>query len=218
MAKTTVRELESLTAEDHGKTIREDGNLLGKVISRQKGVSVSFYYRFKWDGKLKDYACGTWAKNGNKSRTLSEIRSEHRRASQQVADGIDPTSAKKAAKIEAQASISAIIAEAERHAAENKTFADLFDEWLRDGVSRQDDNAELQRSFKKDVLPAIGKKPLCTLTEKDLLAALRAVRARGLNRTVVILYNDIGQMLRWAEKRKPWRSLGFVRKVLPHAT
>lgn len=207
MAKTTVRELESLTAEDHGKTIREDGNLLGKVISRQKGVSVSFYYRFKWDGKLKDYACGTWAKNGNKSRTLSEIRSEHRRASQQVADGIDPTSAKKAAKIEAQASISAIIAEAERHAAENKTFADLFDEWLRDGVSRQDDNAELQRSFKKDVLPAIGKKPLCTLTEKDLLAALRAVRARGLNRTVVILYNDIGQMLRWAEKRKPWRSL-----------
>lgn len=33
------------------------------------------------------------------------------------------------------------------------------------------------------------------------------MKARGLNRTVVIRSNDIGQMLRWAEKRKPWRSL-----------
>lgn len=207
MAKITVKELEALTAEDHGKTIRDDGNLIGKVVARQKGVSVSFYYRFKWDGKFKDFACGTWAKNGGKSKALSDIRSEHKRAQQQVAGGIDPTSAKKASRIEAQAAIAATIAESERQATENKTVEELFYEWLRDGVSRQNDNAELHRSFKKDVLPAIGKKPLRTLTEKDLLAILRAVRARGLNRTVVILYNDLGQMLRWAEKRKPWRSL-----------
>ncbi|WP_370526693.1 tyrosine-type recombinase/integrase [Pantoea sp. Tr-811] len=199
--------MESLTAEDNGKTLRDDGNLIGKVIARQKGVSVSFYYRFKWDGKFKDFACGTWAKTGSKSKSLSDIRSEHRNASRKVAEGLDPTSAKKAEKIEAQTAIAATIAEAERLAAENKTFENLFDEWLRDGVSRQDNNAELRRSFKKDILPVIGKRPLRSLTEKDLLAVLRAVRTRGLNRTVVILYNDIGQMLRWAEKRKPWRSL-----------
>ncbi len=67
--------------------------------------------------------------------------------------------------------------------------------------------AELTRSFKKDVLPLIGKKPLRHLTEKDLLAVLRSVKARGQNRTVVIRNNDIGQMLRWGEKRKPWRGL-----------
>ncbi|EZP05717.1 hypothetical protein V555_01859 [Pseudomonas aeruginosa BWH054] len=86
-------------------------------------------------------------------------------------------------------------------------MADLFDEWIRDGVSRQDGNAELIRSFKKDVLPLIGKKPLRSLTEKDLLTVLRTVKARGLNRTVVIRSKDIGQMLRWGEKRKPWRTL-----------
>ncbi len=86
-------------------------------------------------------------------------------------------------------------------------MADLFDEWIRDGVSRQDGNAELIRSFKKDVLPLIGKKPLRSLTEKDLLTVLRSVKARGLNRTVVIRSKDIGQMLRWGEKRKPWRTL-----------
>ena len=66
---------------------------------------------------------------------------------------------------------------------------------------------ELRRSFTKDVLPIIGKKPLRDLTEKDLLAVLRAIKSRGLNRAVVIRSKDIGQMLRWAEKRKPWRSL-----------
>lgn len=86
-------------------------------------------------------------------------------------------------------------------------MADLFDEWIRDGVSRQDGNTELIRSFKKDVLPLIGKKPLRSLTEKDLLTVLRSVKARGLNRTVVIRSKDIGQMLRWGEKRKPWRTL-----------
>jgi len=78
---------------------------------------------------------------------------------------------------------------------------------MRDGVSRLDGNAELRRSFSKDVLPAIGDKPLRTITEKDLLGVLRSVKSRGLNRTVVILSKDIGQMLRWAEKRKPWRTL-----------
>lgn len=118
-----------------------------------------------------------------------------------------PTLAAKAARIEAQAAIASTIAEAERQAAENKTVADLFDEWIRDGVSRQDGNAELIRSFKKDVLPLIGKKPLRNLTEKDLLAVLRGIKARGLNRAVVIRSKDLGQMLRWAEKRQPWRTL-----------
>ena len=84
---------------------------------------------------------------------------------------------------------------------------ELFEAWLDDGVSRQDGNAELRRSFGKDVLPLIGKTPLRALTDKDLLSVLRTVKARGLNRSVVILNNDMGQMLRWAEKRQPWRTL-----------
>ena len=69
-------------------------------------------------------------------------------------------------------------------------MADLVVEWLKDGVARQDDNAELIRSFTKDVLPSIGKKPLRALTEKDILAMLRAVRERGVNRYVCLLYTS----------------------------
>ncbi|MCL7944068.1 site-specific integrase [Marinobacter sp. ATCH36] len=202
MAKLTVRQLESLTDADDGRTLREDGGLVGKVRAGVRGITVLFRYEFKLDGRKHDHRLGSWPK-----KSLAELRAERDVAKPKVAKGLDPTKANKAAKIEAQAAIAATIAEAERQATDNLTIADLFAEWVRDGVARQDGNAELKRSFQKDVLPNIGKKTIRALSEKDLLSVLRAVRARGLNRTAVILNNDMGQMLRWAEKRKPWRGL-----------
>jgi integrase len=202
VAKLTIKQLEALTASDDGKTLREDGGIVGRVRVGVRGVTVQFRYEFKLDGTKCDRRIGTWPKN-----SLAQIRAEREELRASVSQGVDPTAARKASKIKAQAAVAAIIAEAEREAAENKTVADLFNAWVRDGVSRQDGNAELQRSFKKDVLPLIGQKPLRKLTEQDLLSVLRSVKTRGLNRTVVILRNNIGQMLRWAEKRKPWRNL-----------
>lgn len=202
MAKLTVRKLESLTEADDGKTLREEGGLVGKVRAGVRGITVLFRYEFKLGGRKRDHRLGSWPK-----KTLAELRAERDVAKTTVAKGIDPTSANKAAKIEAQVAVAATIAEAERQETDNLTVADLFKTWVRDGVARQDSNAELIRGFKKDVLPAIGKRKIRDLSEKDLLSVLRAVRARGLNRTVVMLNNDIGQMLRWAEKRKPWRGL-----------
>lgn len=197
-----MKQLEALTAADDGKTLREEGGLTAKVRAGVRGVTALFRYEFKMGGAKRDQRLGSWPK-----KSLAQIRAEREKVRACVTKGIEPATARKAAKIEAQAAVAATIAEAERQAAENKTVADLFEEWMRDGVSRQDGNAELRRSFSKDVLPAIGDKPLRTITEKDLLTLLRSIKARGLNRTVVIRSKDIGQMLRWAEKRKPWRNL-----------
>jgi integrase len=202
VAKITAKQLEALSTADDGKTLREDGGLVAKVRVGVKGVTVQFRYEFKLDGAKRDYSLGSWPK-----KSLAQIRAERDDVRATVSKGIDPTAARKAAKIEAQAAIAATIAEAERQASESKTIQDLFDTWLADGVARQDGNAELQRRFKKDVLPFIGKTQIRNLTDKDLLSVLRKVKARGLNRSVVILNNDLGQMLRWAEKRKPWRPL-----------
>ncbi len=220
MAKLTAKQLEALSVADSGKILREDGGLVAKVRAGVRGVTVQFRYEFKLDGLKRDQSLGSWPK-----KSLAQIRADRDEARATATKGIDPTAARKAARIEAQAAIAATIAEAERQAADNKTVADLFDEWLRDGVSRQDGNSELRRSFKKDVLPLIGKKPLRNLTEKDLLSVLRAIKSRGLNRAMVIRSKDIGQMLRWAEKRKPWRTLMVdgnpadlvdVKKLLDH--
>lgn len=42
MAKITIKELESLTPNDAGRILREDGNLAGRISVRKDGVSVSF--------------------------------------------------------------------------------------------------------------------------------------------------------------------------------
>lgn len=202
MAKLTVKELSAFTTDDNGTILREDGGLVGKVRAGVRGVTVLFRFEFKHEGVKRDLSLGSWPK-----KSLAQIRVERDEVKAMTAKGILPTVARKAARIEAQAAVAATIAESERLIAENKTVSDLFEEWVRDGVSREDANAELRRSFSKDVLPIIGSKPLRSLTEKDLLSVLRSVKSRGLNRTVVIRSNDIGQMLRWAEKRKPWRSL-----------
>lgn len=202
MAKMTAKQLAALTKADDGRIFREDGGLVARVRAGVRGVTVQFRYEFKFDGSKRDQSLGSWPK-----KTLADIRAERDKVKATAAKGVDPTIARKVAKIEAQAALAATIAEAERLAAEKRTVAELFDAWLHDGVSRQDGNAELRRSFNKDVLPHIGKLPLRELSEKDLLRVLRSIKSRGLNRAVVVRSKDIGQMLRWAEKRKPWRSL-----------
>ena len=103
MAKLTVKQLEAITADRKGETIRDEGGLLGKVALRTNGIAIPFYYRFRWDGKSRDYACGTWPK-----KSLSDIRQERDRARQQLSEGINPVDAKKAMKIGAQAKIESL--------------------------------------------------------------------------------------------------------------
>ncbi|WP_409295403.1 tyrosine-type recombinase/integrase [Pseudomonas sp. KCJK8670] len=211
MAKLTAKKLEAFTANDHGTILREDGGLVAKVRAGVRGVTILFRFEFKHEGVKRDLSLGSWPK-----KSLAQIRAERDEVKAVTTKGILPIAARKAANIEAQAAVAATIAQAERRIAENKTVSDLFEEWIRDGVSREDANAELRRSFTKDVLPIIGKKPLRSLTEKDLLTVLRSVKARGLNRTVVIRSKDIGQMLRPANKRVQcavWICLGTLCRI-----
>lgn len=90
----------------------------------------------------------------------------------------------------------------------NRSFSELFEVWLLNGVSRQDNNAELRRSFDKDVLPTLGKKLVKDITEDDLRSVLiKMIKTRSVGRMAVRVYNDLMQLFSWAEERKPWRSL-----------
>lgn len=87
-------------------------------------------------------------------------------------------------------------------------FKQLFETWMADGVSRKDGNAEILRTFTRDVLPSIGTRPVREVTDSDILHLLRAVgRKRGAARTAERLLSELRQLFRWAIKRQPWRSL-----------
>jgi hypothetical protein len=44
MAKITIKELESLTAEDAGRILREDGNLAGRISVRKATSATGSFF------------------------------------------------------------------------------------------------------------------------------------------------------------------------------
>lgn len=202
MSKITNRELETLTTADDGRTLREDGGVVGRVRAGTRGVTVSFRYECKLDGSKRDFALGSWPK-----KSLANIRAERDRVRVTTADGIDPTAAKKAARIEKQKVIAATLAEAERERVQVLTVQDLFDVWIVEGINRKDGNKEVTRMFKRDILPHIGGTPLRNLTESALRALLRATISAGTISKTAHMLLGAKQMLAWAEKRQPWRGL-----------
>ncbi|WP_035625948.1 site-specific integrase [Herminiimonas sp. CN] len=199
----TIKELEAIPAEWKGDALGDGDGLFGDVrVAGDGSVSIPFRYGFKWDGKKSWHYCGAWP-----TVSLEAIRAERDRARTLVKDGVKPTDAKRAAKIEAQAKVEATIAEAARQEADNLPIRAMFDAWIQDGVARADGNAELRRCFEKDVLPIIGNKPVRNTAEGDLRAVLRTVVKRGAYRMASRLHSDLVQMFAWAEKRKPWRAL-----------
>lgn len=202
MKKITNRELEALTAADGGRILREDGGIVGRVRAGTRGLTVSFRYEYKLDGSKRDHALGSWPK-----KSLANIRAERDRVRVTAAEGIDPTAAKKAARIEKQKAIAATLAEAERDRVQVLTVQDLFDLWIVEGINRKDGNKEVARMFRRDILSHIGTTPLRGLTESALRAVLRAAISAGTVSKAAHMLLGIKQMLAWAEKRQPWRGL-----------
>jgi len=203
MAKLTQRTLEAIRPDQAGTTVRDEGGLLGRVrVKAAGGITISFYYRYRFDGKSKDHSCGTWPAD-----SLSSIRAARDGARAKVAAGIDPAVDKKVARHEQQQVIAAKLVEIEVARTGELTVQDMFDAWIKDGVRRKDGNAQLKRLFGAYVAPAIGAVAVKLLTEHEIRDALRHQVDRGVNRTAVILYSSMVQMFTWAQKRQPWRKL-----------
>lgn len=201
--KWTIKELEAIPPEWKGDSLSDSDGLTGEVrVASDGAVSIRFKSAFKWEGKVAWHQCGTWP-----TVSLESIRRSRDDAREQVRSGVDPRDHKKAERIEAQARVEAVIAEKARQDAADATVQQMFDAWMADGVNRKDDNAELKRSFEKDLLPVIGHLPVRQVTESHLRDLLRAVIRRGVFRMAICLYNDLVQMFHWAERRQPWRGL-----------
>jgi len=208
----TVRELECVPVDWQKDTLADGKGLFGEVrLTKEGAISIRFRYAFRWEGKTRWYQCGMWP-----AVSLAQIRKERDRARQQVTQGVNPCLAKQAARIEAKEAIKAVIAKEQQAQAARLTVSELFKEWINNGVNRADGNAVVRRNFEKDALPVIGAKPVAELTDKDLYELLRGRKERikrapkkGTtgDRSALILADDIKQMLRWAEKRQPWRGL-----------
>jgi integrase len=206
----TALELKSIPIAWKGDSISDGGGLTGEVrVTSSNSVTVPFRFAFKLSGKVCWHYCGIYPQDN--MATIRRVRDDARVS---VKAGVDPRAKKLADKIIAQNEIDATIAEEKQKLinaaiehAKNLNFQDLFDAWIKDGVSRADENKYIIQSFNKHALPSLGKVYVRDLTEHHLRDLYRKIILGGTVATAVELSKDIGQMLRWAEKRKPWRAL-----------
>jgi integrase len=201
-SKWTVKELDAVKEEWKGDILNDSGGLSGEVRVNSGRVSIVFRYAFKWQGKVAWHYCGTYP-----TVDMAIIRAERDKARNLVKSGVDPRAHKVALKIEAQAAIQEVIRAEEQKRTETLTFNELYAVWIKDGVNRSDGNKYIRQSFGKHSIPVLGNIELRHLTENHLRDVYRRIISAGKTATAVELSKDIGQMLRWAEKRKPWRTL-----------
>jgi len=200
--KWTIKELEAIIPEWVGDTISDGEGLVGEVRVNKNGVKVSFKYGFKLNGKKVWHYCGIFP-----DADLIKIREERNNARELIKQGIDPRVKKVTDRIlnaEAQEAISTRDA---KRKAESLVLIDMFNVWIENGVKRKDNNKSIIERFKNYIIPAIGSVEIRKLDEHHLSKIYKQIVADGKPTTAFELSKEVKQMLTWAEKRKPWRSL-----------
>lgn len=201
--KWTVAELKAISAEWQGDALADGDGLSGTVrCGSGNTVTVHWRYAFKRVGRVAWHYCGTWP-----MVSLEAVRLARDAARDALRRGADPNEKRLADRIEERERIKATIAADQKRRAESATIEELGREWLRSGVQRKDGNAELLRSFEKDLFPRVGSISVRKATEQDIREVLLAIAGRGAPRVAVRTWRDLRQMFSWAEKRTPWRML-----------
>jgi len=199
MSKLTVRGIEALRPKAVEYKVIVDRGLHLRIAPDGR---KTWHVRYVVDGKqIQARLPLPYGSSGEGFMSLADAVSENGRIQALARDNVDFQIERAEKEVAAAAHL------AVARAAVTPVGA-LFETWLENGVSRKDGNRRLRQMFERDVLPAIGSKPLRDLTDTDLVKLLRLVgRIRGKARTTEDMLAAIRQMFRWACKRQPWRSL-----------
>ncbi|MDC9623827.1 tyrosine-type recombinase/integrase [Xenorhabdus sp. XENO-7] len=157
-----------------------DGNGLSLLV--ETNGSKGWRYRYQFTGKTKMISLGIYP-----VVTLTEARAKRDEARKQVANGINPSEARKAEKV---ASISK---------SEN-TFKNIALEWYegrkdRWSVGYRDD---MMDAFEKDVFPYIGDRPIADIKPMELLEVLSVMEKRGTTEKLKKVRQRCGEVWKYA--------------------
>ncbi|TAU29785.1 DUF4102 domain-containing protein [Rhizobium ruizarguesonis] len=157
-----------------------DSSGLYLYVSAAGGKSWRLDYNFF--GKRKTLTIGSYP-----SVTLAEARSQRDEAKRKLAEGIDPSLAKKRHQLEAKA-------------AAGNTFGLVADEFIE--KLRRDKRAEptiTKNTWMLKVLAAkLGPYPITQITAKDVLAVLTSIEKSGRVESALATRSTIGRVFRYA--------------------
>lgn len=138
--------------------------------------------KFRIDGKEKLLSLGTYPEI-----SLKKAREERDKARTMLAEGIDPSQHRKAAK-------------ATKTLLAANSFEVICREWLENKRSNIEE-AQYKKALarlEKDVFPWMGKRPITEITAPEVLAVLRRIDERGARHTAHKAKSEISQCFRYA--------------------
>ena len=161
----------------------QDADGLALFVSA-KGTK-SWHFRFSWAGKQPRISLGTYPEVSLK--TAREWRDDARAL---VAQGIDPRAHRR------QERKTVLLAE-------ENTFEAVFCRWrdfkaLSLEATRQSTLSQIDRIFKKDVLPSLGHRPVLEIARTELVEVLRRIERRKAWTTAEKCRTWFNQMFRYA--------------------
>lgn len=142
------------------------------------------YWRmsYRFHGKQKTLALGVYP-----AVSLAKARQRRDKARELLAEGVDPSMAKKEEK-------------AVKTAASANTFELVAREWLKKTKAErmESTHGKVTTWLEKDVFPYIGTLPISAIGPRDVLGALRHMEGRGALDSVQRVKQICGQVFRYA--------------------
>ncbi|NMM76082.1 integrase arm-type DNA-binding domain-containing protein [Acidovorax sp. SRB_24] len=171
------------------KNVKPTGSATGEKHTDGQGLylhvkGVGKYWRmsYRFTGKQKTLALGVYP-----AVSLAKARARRDKARELLADGIDPSTAKREEK--------RAKADAAAH-----TFELVARDWLAKTAAERAATTQnkITSWLEKDVIPFIGSLPMSAIGPRDVLAALRKMEARGALDSVHRVKQVTGQVFRYA--------------------
>ena len=171
------------------RNVKPVGSVAGKKHTDGLGLylhvkTAGKYWRmsYRFLGKQKTLALGVYP-----AVSLAKARARRDKARELLADGMDPSTAKrdeKQAKATAQAN----------------TFEAVAEQWLQATAANRAaiTQDKVTNWLKKDVYPYIGAMPIATIGPRDVLAAVRKMEARQVFDSAKRINQICGQVFRYA--------------------
>ena len=171
------------------KTAKHSGKPAGDKHSDGGGLylhvtAAGKYWRmaYRMHGKQKTLAVGVYP-----AVSLAQAREARKRAKEQLAQGTDPSTAKREEK-------------AARATEAQNTFEAVALAWLKaTAAQRTEGTSERAHTWlHRDVFPTLGRKPMADIGPRDVLAVLKKIEARGAVDTARRVGQTVGQVCRFA--------------------
>ena len=170
----------SYIGDSKEKYIRWDTEISGFGVRLYPSGKKSFILSYRQDGTKRLYTIGQY---GN--ITLEQARELARKKMGEVADGKDPLLVRKARKKKNEWTV-------------EKAFKDFLKKYAQTHTKTW---RETKRIFEKDVLPAIGRKPIDEIKKDDILKILNTIVDRNSGFMANKTLDAISSFLNWCVQR-----------------